>query len=41
MNAEVSIENLGGVVKGHTTFSKTIVEADLDWQNRAIPSPEK
>ncbi len=41
MNVEASIEDLGEVVKGHPTISETIMEASLDWQNRAIHIPKK
>lgn len=41
MQAEASVEDLGEVVKGHPTFSETIMEAALDWQKRAIHIPRR
>jgi len=36
MHLEAAVEDLGEVVKGHPTFSETIMEAALDWSNMSI-----
>jgi dihydrolipoamide dehydrogenase len=41
MNVEASIEDLGGVIKGHPTLSEIITEAALDWSSMAIHQPLK
>jgi dihydrolipoamide dehydrogenase len=41
MNVEASVEDLGGVIKGHPTLSEAVMEAALDWQKMAIHLPKK
>jgi dihydrolipoamide dehydrogenase len=41
MNAEIAIEELSDVVKGHPTLSEIIMEAALDCDDRAIHIPKK
>jgi len=41
MHLEAAVEDLGEIIKGHPSFSETIMEAALDWQNSAIHLPPK
>jgi dihydrolipoamide dehydrogenase len=41
MGLEATVEDLGGVVKGHPTLSEAVMEAALDWSKEAIHIPPR